>query len=77
MPAKKQKAKRLGDLQLVENKNKKFGADPEYWFLRVQFPNGSEIPLLLTKSQILVAQERALANQEDLLEVGVLRNLLD
>ena len=71
------KAKRIGDLMTVANKNKKFAANTSYKYLRVQDENNDEFELLFTENEIRIARERALKNPEDLPTVGWLRNLLD
>lgn len=74
---KKPKAKRIGDLQLVQNAKRKFGSYQEYYFARLQFPNGNEAAFLFTGDQLDTAEERAANNPEDLLAVGILRDALD
>ncbi len=74
---KKPKAKRIGDLQQVDNAQRKFGSLQEYWFTRLQYPLGTEVPLLFTEAELLRAQARALKNPEDLLAAGIVRDLLD
>lgn len=74
---KKPKAKRIGDLQLVENTKRKFGSYQEYYFVRLQFPNGKEYPFLFTDTQLDTAWRRAKENPEDLLAAGIIRNALD
>ena len=71
------KAKRLGDLQIVHNKNPHWKAASKYNHLRVQFPNGEERSLLFTDHEIEKALERARKNPEDLLSVSWLRDLFD
>lgn len=71
------KAKRIGDLQRVDNTQRKFGSDRSYWFARLQYPDGTEFPLLFTEKQLEVAAARAKSNPEDLLKAGIIRDLLD
>lgn len=71
------KAKRIGDLQTVENKNAHRLAAKEYKHLRVQLENGEEIHILLTEKELNRAIERAKKNPEDLPKVGFFQNLLD
>jgi len=71
------KAERIGDLKEVINRNPRFHAAKKYNYIRVQFPNGMEVPLLFTNNQIKRAIERANKNPEDLPEVSWIRNLLD
>lgn len=70
-------AKRLGDIQEVGNTNKHWAANSKYNFIRVQRPDGVEVPLLFTDSEICRAAERAAKNPEDLPKTSVLRNLFD
>jgi hypothetical protein len=71
------KAKRLGDLQVVNNKNPHWKAASKYNHLRVQFPSGVERSLLFTDNEIKNALERAAKNPEDILTVCWIRDLLD
>ncbi len=71
------KAKRLGDLQVVDNKNPHWKAARKYNHLRVQFPNGDEKSLLFTDREIQNALDRAVKNPEDILKVSWLRDLFD
>jgi hypothetical protein len=77
MEAKKVKAKRIGDVQKVANKGRKFGAASEYNHLRVQFEDNTELHLLFTDSEIRRAIDRAKKNPEDLPKVGWLHDILD
>ncbi len=52
-------------LELVRNKDRKFGADPE--FLRLKLADGGF--LLFTEEQVADAKARAEANPEDCLDV--------
>ena len=70
-------AKRLGDLQIVDNKNPHWKAASKYNHLRVQFPNGEEKSLLFTDKEIQNALDRAAKNPEDILKVSWLRDLFD
>ncbi len=71
------KAKRIGDVIVVENTKRHHKAAKLYQYVRVQFPGGVETPLLFTEREIEIATKRALKNQEDLPKVGWLKNLLD
>ena len=71
------KAKRIADLQQVENKNKHHAANSKYNFIRVQFPNGAEKGMLFTDREIERALERADKNPEDLPETTWFRDLFD
>lgn len=70
-------AKRIGDIQVVENKDKHFAANSEYFHIRVQKEDGEEISLLFTERELSVAKERARKNPEDLPKVGFFRDLFD
>ncbi len=70
-------AKRIGDLQEVLNKNPHWAAAKKYNFIRVQLPNGREVPLLFTDKELLRARKRADKNPEDLPLVSTLRDLFD
>lgn len=71
------KAKRIGDVQKVINKNPHWAALTEYNHIRIQFPDGCERSLLLTDNELKRALERAKKNPEDLPKVSWLRDLLD
>lgn len=77
MEAKQVKAKRIGDVQKVVNKDRKFGAASEYNHLRVQLEDKTELHLLFTDSEIQRALDRAKKNPEDLPKVSWLHNILD
>jgi hypothetical protein len=70
-------AKRIGDVQVVTNTKKHFAANDRYNFIRVQLPDGKEIPLLFTDYEIQLGMKRAAKNPEDLPRVSKLRNLFD
>jgi hypothetical protein len=71
------KAKRIADLQQVENKQSHWAANSQYNFIRVQFPNGVETGLLFTDKEIERALKRAEKNPEDLPETSWIRNIFD
>lgn len=73
----KKHAKRLGDLQEVDNTNPHPAANLKYNHIRVQFPSGCEHSLLFTDAEILRAMERAKKNPEDVPQVTWIRDLLD
>lgn len=54
--------------ELVENKDRKFGANNYYYPCKIVFDNGDEFNALFTKDQIEVAIERAYRNPEDMPE---------
>ena len=70
-------AKRIGDLQTVENTQKHWAANNKYNFIRIQLENEREISLLLTDNEILRGIERAKKNPEDLPKVSKFRDILD
>jgi hypothetical protein len=55
----------MAQLEIVKNKDRKFGADTEY--LRLTLDN-DEV-LLFTEEQIKLARQRAKVNPEDCIEV--------
>lgn len=69
--------KRIGDVLIIENTKKVTNADNEYYYIRVQLPDGTEVPLMFTDTEFNVAVERAKKNEEDVPKVGWLKNLLD
>lgn len=69
--------KRIGDVLVIENTNKITNADGEYYYIRVQMPDGTELPLMFTDYEFNVAIERAKKNTEDIPEVSWLRDILD
>ena len=71
------KAKRIGDLQKVINKNPHWAALTEYNHIRIQTPDGEELSLLFTDKEIQKAIDRANRNTEDLPKISWLRDLLD
>lgn len=72
-----QKAKRLGDIITVENKERKFGALTEYMYFRLQDEQGNETAYLASEHDLRVMRERAEKNEEDLLKVSFIRDLFD
>ena len=70
-------AKRIGDLQTVENTQKHWAANNKYNFIRVQLESGEEVCLLLTDNEVLRGKERAKKNTEDLPHVSKFRNIFD
>lgn len=71
------RAKRIGDLQKVINKNPHWAALTQYNHIRIQFPDGCERSLLLTDAELRRALERAEKNPEDLPKVSWLRDVID
>jgi hypothetical protein len=70
-------AKRIGDVLIIENTNKITNADDEYYYIRVQMPDGTELPLMFTDYEFNEAIERAKKNTEDVPETIWIRDLLD
>lgn len=70
-------AKRIGDLQLVSNKSRKFGSNKQYFYVRLQSANGEEKEYLFTENEVFQANKRAQINPEDLLKISKFRNLVD
>lgn len=67
-----------GRLVRVWNQNKKPAANPDYYAIWVENANGKgERCLLFTPAQIQVAEERAIANKEDLTKKDWFTDLVD
>jgi hypothetical protein len=77
MKAKKIKAKRIGDMQVVANQDKLPAANSEYNHIRVQLEDGEEIHLLLTDAEVKRARRRAERNPEDCPKTSWIRDILD
>ena len=73
----KVKAKRIGDMQTVENQQKKPNAAEEYNHIRVQLESGEEVHMLFTDNEVRRAISRAGKNPEDLPKASWLRDVLD
>ena len=71
------KAKRIGDMQKVFNKNPHWAALSEYNHIRVQLPDGTEVSMLMTDNEVRRGIDRAEKNTEDLPKVSWLRDILD
>ena len=68
---------KLGRIIPVENKDRKFGSAVDYHLVWVEGIDGcNERPLLFTEHELEQAQNRAIANQEDILEQSKLWDLL-
>lgn len=74
---KKIKAKRLGDVKEVVNKNPHHLAALKYNHIRVQFPDGKEKSLLFTDYQLTRAFQRSKKNKEDLPTKTWIHDLVD
>ena len=73
----KVKAKRIGDMQKVDNREKKPSAADVYNHIRVQLDDGTEVHMLFTDNEMRRAIDRAKKNPEDLPKVSWLRDVLD
>jgi len=71
------RAKRIGDVQKVDNLRPHPAANKTYNHLRAQLENGDEINLLFTDFELKRAYDRAKKNPEDCPKVSFLRNLFD
>lgn len=71
------KAKRIGDLQEVENTKRHPAAALDYNYIRVQTESGAEVELLFTDGEIKRAALRAMKNKEDLPKLSKIRDFLD
>lgn len=76
MELKQIKAKRIGDLITVSNKNPHHLADKKYNHLRIEF-NNDEKSLLFTDHQIRQSIYRASKNKEDLPNLSWIRKVLE
>ena len=77
MKAKNVKAKRIGDMQAIINKNKKPSANLNYNHIRVQLDDGREVHMLFTDAEITRAIDRAQKNPEDCPKISWIRDILD
>jgi hypothetical protein len=68
---------RIGDVLIIENSNKITNADNQYYYIRVQMPDGKESSIMLTDTEFNHAMERAEKNKEDIPKVNWLKDLLD
>ena len=66
-----------GKVITVTNKDRKFGANEEYYAIWIEDNKKQEKCLLFTKHQLAVAQERARKNIEDIPKKGFWSNLFD
>ena len=67
----------MGHIVKVDNKDRKFGANAEYYGIKVQHGNGEECYLLFTEHQLKVAHERAAKNPEDIIPTGPIEDFFD
>lgn len=68
---------KMGRAMLVKNKGRKARAAEEYYSIKIEFENGNETYILLTRFEMGRALERADRNPEDVAKVSKLRNLID
>jgi len=68
---------RNGNILLVENKDKKFGAADQYYAVWVENTKGKEFPLLITERELNIAIDRAEKNPEDIPKKGFFTDLYD
>lgn len=66
-----------GKVITVTNKDRKFGANEEYYAIWIEDSKKQEKCLLFTAHQLLVAQKRARKNTEDIPKKGFWSNLFD
>jgi hypothetical protein len=66
-----------GKVIQVENKNKKFGANSDYYAIWVENSKGSEYCLLFTEYELNRAKDRANKNPEDIPAKGFFTDLFD
>jgi len=68
---------KAGKIIRVENKERKFGANPEYLAIWVENQKGVEYCLLFTERELSVAKDRADKNKEDIPRKGFFTDLFD
>jgi hypothetical protein len=67
---------RVGEVKLVENKDKRSGANESYY--GVVLKNGDQYnSLLFTEHELQMAFQRAVSNQEDVVDRSFLSLLID
>jgi len=66
-----------GKVITVTNKDRKFGANEEYYAIWIEDNKKREKCLLFTEHQLAVAQDRAAKNLEDIPKKGFWSNLFD
>tara|TARA_Y100000310_G_scaffold345017_1_gene461198 strand:- start:2705 stop:2923 length:219 start_codon:yes stop_codon:yes gene_type:complete len=66
-----------GKVITVTNKDRKFGANDQYYAIWVEDGNKKEECLLFTKYQLTAARQRAAKNPEDIPKKGFWANLFD
>ena len=68
---------KAGKIIKVENKDRKFGANPEYLAIWVESESGNEHCLLFTERELSVAKDRADKNKEDIPRKGFFADRFD
>jgi hypothetical protein len=66
-----------GKIIEVNNKDRKFGANEKYYAIWIEDNKKKEKCLLFTDHQLIVAQNRATKNLEDIPKKGFWSNLFD
>ena len=66
-----------GKIIEVENTDRKFGANENYYAIWTENSKKKELCLLFTKHQLLTAKERAKKNPEDIPKKGFFADLFD
>jgi len=66
-----------GKVITVINKDRKFGANEEYYAIWIEDNKKQEKCLLFTEHQLMVGQNRAAKNLEDIPKKGFWSNLFD
>jgi|TARA_R110002051_G_scaffold297051_1_gene363284 hypothetical protein len=66
-----------GKIITVNNKDRKFGANENYYAIWIEDNKKQEKCLLFTEHQLTVAQDRASKNLEDIPKKGFWYNLFD
>lgn len=59
----------VGDVLVLDNQERKFGADPQYAVVWVN-SEGNKEPLIFTQEELVEAAKRAVENPEDIPELG-------
>lgn len=68
---------KAGKIIKVDNKERKFGANPEYLAIWVENQSNDEFCLLFTERELKVAKDRADKNKEDIPRKGFFTDLFD
>ena len=68
---------KAGKIIRVDNKERKFGANPEYLAIWVENQSNDEFCLLFTERELKVAKDRGDKNKEDIPRKGFFTDLFD